>query len=254
MDTLNLKRPVQEFGKFKYFKNNKGVYEGKENLEEIKSNKPQSRLPQKKQISQIAYPELQSSITSKSKENFNNKVLSIISKLKSITPVQSTNLSEEYNSKYQELSQQIKEIQISREQISNIMTRAREEQALAQKRFEDELAEIQMKIVASKTAKAMIEERNKGERRVLKFYKDFTNLEILEVLEAPSGMMARIRHENHYIEFKLVKLNNTYEYCLHSTSIDAQRMPEVFKEEIAFEKSEFKGFYLEMIEMLISFE
>ena len=158
------------------------------------------------------------------------------------------------NQKYQEIEEKIAEVQKSKEEISSFI----ELQIAKEKEIEaegnKEIEGIYEKIKALKEEKIKIEERNSECLKNLKFFKDFTNIEILDLFENQRGMVLKVKHESNYIQFKLIEEESHYEYSLLSTSMSIPSLPEIFKNEILFEKSQFRLFYIEMRDLLFSYE
>lgn len=250
MENSSLKRPAQAFGKFKFFKNNKADYEGKAIIQ--KSNNTPVRLPLQKRIPQCTYSYIQIPPKKETNKTFAYGVRQVISKLKTVVPVDLTVQAKENNAKFEEIKEKLNKILISKEKISTEIESANEMQAKSHEGFEKNLKEIQEKIQIVHEEIKKVEERSRNMRKTAKFYKDFSGLEILEVFEGPKGISARGKHEENFIQFKLIEMNSNYEYFLEATSVETALLPEVFREEIVFDKGEFRLFYLEMMEYLLS--
>jgi paraquat-inducible protein B len=253
METLNLKRPAKEYGKFKYFKNKQGNYEAKENLSVNSLPDTKLTIPRPKLLSQINHSSISSNISKTSTQNFANTLNSIISKLNDVEKVDAASQAYKINRRHEEITRQVKETQEKIEEVLSSMKNQTEESLANQEMFNKSMEEIFDKINQVKSEKAKIEEKNDLIKKNLKFFKDFSNLEILDVLESPKGINIRVKHESNYLQFSLIEVSNNYEYHLYSTSIPLNSIPEIFKEDIVFEKTQFKLFYLEIIEYLFSF-
>ena len=250
METLNLKRPGQEKGSFKFFKNNKGQYETQPESKVQKPQLPISKIPKQNRFIVQNYSFIENFPKTSSFDCFSSAISDVLSKFKEIQPIASKNPGNSINKKYFEIDAKIKEIQKAKNDV--LMDLESENQKLLEKEayLLAEILKTNTKIVENKVEKSKIEEKNRKRQKILKFFKDFSGLEILQIVE--NTLHIKVKHENSFFEFIITEKGMNYDYHLIKTSISIVSLSEMFTEDITFEKAQFRLFYLEMLDVLFA--
>jgi exonuclease VII large subunit len=170
---------------------------------------------------------------------------------------------------YEKIQTQIKEIRQSKQKISNEITELLKNNETSILNIKKKSLETESNInKLNKTKNAEYKSLSISKSK-LKFFKDLINLEILGISSNPLCLIKKsdnntkkpryclklqAKHENYFIQFQILDHSNDFDYHLIDTNIPVSVLPEYLTNDIYFPKSQFKIFYMELMELIYSLE
>ena len=158
------------------------------------------------------------------------------------------------NTRFEEIQNKILEIRRMKQQLSQELQELSRKSEIKQLEIKEESEQLISSISSLKRKKEKIIENSNTSKSSCKFFRDLTNLEILEINSNPKTITMEARHENKFIQFQLIENEDSFDYRLLNTSINIELFPESFCNDMFFEKDQFPKFYVGFMEFLYSLE
>ena len=160
----------------------------------------------------------------------------------------------ESNSKFEEIKKSIQRIRQLKQKLLTEIADATQQFEINQEDINRKIILKEKNILKLTSNKEHTIEYAKSSKFRIKFFKDLTNLEILDIQTNPKIFTLQISHEHHYLRFQLREEDHNFEYHLIDTTIPEGHLPDAFCNDIIFEKDQLKIFYVEIMELIYSFE
>ena len=86
------------------------------------------------------------------------------------------------------------------------------------------------------------------------FYRDFCNLDVLDVGEDPWRARMICKYENKYIKFVLLECADQFDYHLEECNFEIPECYDYYGKDILFDKTDFYRFYVDLMDLIYNTE
>lgn len=86
------------------------------------------------------------------------------------------------------------------------------------------------------------------------FYRDFCNLDIVDVGEDPWRARMICKYENKYAKFVLIECEDQFDYHLEECNFEIPESYDYYGKDILFDKTDFHRFYVDLMDLIYNTE
>lgn len=86
------------------------------------------------------------------------------------------------------------------------------------------------------------------------FFRDFCNLEIVDVVEEPWKVRMICKYENKYVKFVLAECDEQFDYHLEECNFEIPEWYDYYGKDILFDKVHFRRFYVDLMDLIYNTE
>lgn len=86
------------------------------------------------------------------------------------------------------------------------------------------------------------------------FFRDFCNLEIVDVVEEPWRVRMICKYENKYVKFVLAECDEQFDYHLEECNFEIPEWYDYYGKDILFDKVHFHKFYVDLMDLIYNTE